>query len=334
MRRLNIALLGAAHVHAAGYAGWLGAQAHVTPLGFSETDPQLAAEFARETGWTHRPLPDLLALHPDGAVICSETAHHRPLVEAAAQSGAHVLCEKPIATTLTDSQAMRDACTRAGVHFRTAFPLRFSPAVQTLRDLLTAGKLGEVLAYAGVNHSVCPDRERPWFSDPTLAGGGAGMDHLVHLTDLLLHFGEQPQSVYARLRPVAAWVLPEHAGVDAAALVTLRLASGASATIDGSWSRPRTYPRWGHLKLDVTGTAALHSLDAFADHLTVTGGQGRHWAGYGPDLNAAMLTDFLTLCAGQGEGHGADWAAGHETLKVVLAAYASERTGQPVRLDG
>lgn len=330
MTPVRLALLGVAHVHADAYAAWLTAHPGVRPLGFSEEDPHLGAEFAVRTGLAHLPLAELLEAGPQGVIVCSETIRHRPLVEAAARAGAHVLCEKPIATTLEDARAMGEACARAGVSFRTAFPVRFSPAVGELRGLLRAGLLGDVLAYSGVNHSVCPDREQGWFSDPGLAGGGAGMDHIIHLADLLHLFGERVEGVYARLTPVPAWVLPEHAGVDAAGLVTLRLASGAGATLDCSWSRPRTYPRWGHLRLDVIGTRGLQSLDAFAESLAVTGAAGRHWVGYGTDLNALMLEDFLNLCTGERPSLGADWNAGYEALRVVLAAYESQARGRAV----
>ncbi|THF86084.1 Gfo/Idh/MocA family oxidoreductase [Deinococcus sp. KSM4-11] len=332
MTPVRMALLGIAHVHAEGYATWLARQVDVEVIGFAEDGSALAAGFAASTGLRHLALADLLALHPHGVIVCSETVHHRSYVEAAASAGAHVLCEKPIATTLADAEAMLDACRRAGVAFHTAFPVRYSPAVQTLCAELQGGRLGGVLAYSGVNHSVSPDHERAWFSDPALAGGGAGMDHIIHLADLLHHFGERVERMAAQLRSVPQWTVPGHDQTDAAALVTLTLASGAVATIDGSWSRPRTYPRWGHLKLDVTGTGGMRSLDAFAEHLTVTNAHGRQWAGFGSDLNAAMLREFLTVCTGGTPPILADGRSGLEALRIVLAAYDSSRLGQPVAL--
>ncbi len=56
-----------------------------------------------------------LATRPDGVIVCAENVEHRRLVELAAAAGAHVLCEKPIATTLADADAMMAACTAAGV---------------------------------------------------------------------------------------------------------------------------------------------------------------------------------------------------------------------------
>lgn len=327
---IRVALLGVAHVHAGGYAAWLGTQTDVDVVGFAENDPELAREFAQNTGLRHLPLAALLAAAPQGVIVCSETAHHRAHVEAAAQAGAHILCEKPIATTLDDAHAMLAACTRAGMVFHTAFPVRYSSAVQELRAALHAGQLGTVLSYSGVNHSVAPDHERGWFSDSRLAGGGAGMDHIIHLADLLHHLGERVDAVYAQLRPVPEWLISGRDSTDAAGLVTLTLASGAVATIDCSWSRPHTYPRWGHLTVDVTGTAGLRSLDAFAEYVTVTSIHGRHWAGYGSDLNAAMLRDFLRVCSGHTVSVLADGQDGLRALKVVLAAYQAARLEFPV----
>lgn len=334
MTRLKVAMLGVAHVHAPGYAAWLSAQPDVDFIGFSEDNPQYASAMSTAP---HLPLRELLAWKPHGVIICSENVKHRPLAEAAAQARAHILCEKPIATTLQDAQAMRDTCEQAGVSLHVAYPVRYSPAVQQLRGQISRGDLGDILAYSGINHSICPDRERAWFSDPALAGGGAGMDHVVHLADLLWHFGERVKSVYAQFGPVPELVLPEHAAVDAVGSVTLRLHSGAIASIDPSWSRPQNYPRWGHLKLDVTGTQGMRSLDAFSEGLNVTGAQGQRWQGYGPDLNGAMLQDFLNVCAGVCAGQPprllADAQAGLDTLNIVLAAYQSAMTGQPVPLS-
>lgn len=327
---LRLALLGVAHVHAHAYARALQAREDVELLGFCEDDPAVARAFAEHSGLKAQPLTDLLRSGPQGVVVCSETARHLPLVHTAALAGAHVLCEKPIAVSEADALGMKAACDAAGVQFVTAFPARFSADAQALKRQLRSGHLGAALSYSGVNHSVAPDREAPWFSHLPLSGGGAGMDHIVHLADLLRLLGERPVEVYARFLAVPEWVLPEAAVTDAAGLVTLRLASGATATIDCSWSRPSGYPRWGQLRLDVTASRDLVSLDLFASHLKVSGAR-YGWSDYGPDLNTLMLADFIRVCQDGGPGR-ADWQDGYEALRVVRAAYASASSGQPVRL--
>ncbi|SMB79379.1 Gfo/Idh/MocA family protein [Deinococcus hopiensis] len=331
---MKLGLLGTAHVHAGPYVTLLREMPQVDLLGFWDDGPGAKDQAQR---W-NLPLYDgpqaLLAARPDGVIVCSETSRHRELVEVCARAGVHVLCEKPIAPTLADSLAMRDVCEEHGVRFMTAFPMRFDPSATALRDALTRGELGDVLGVNGVNHSENPSAHAPWFADPALSGGGAVMDHVVHLADLLRWcFGREVSEVYADVQ----WT--EGAGVggtrlDTAGLLLLTLEDGVQASIDCSWSRPATYPRWGHLKLDVVGTEGLTVVDAFADHLTLYAPDSlrpAEWVGFGPDPNRAMLAAFVHTLQ-TGEPPPVSWQDGHEALRVVLAAYESAWRGQPVRL--
>jgi predicted dehydrogenase len=128
---------------------------------------------------------ELLAKQPEGVIVCSENARHRGLVELAAAAGVHVMCEKPLAITPEDAQAMVAACREAGVILMTAFPMRFSPVMLEVKALLDRNGLGRVYAVNSTNNGQMPARHRAWFVDRNLAGGGAGMDHIVHLADLL-----------------------------------------------------------------------------------------------------------------------------------------------------
>jgi predicted dehydrogenase len=118
--------------------------------------------------------PEALLAASDAVIICSENVHHRALTLMAAQAGKPVLCEKPLATTPDDARAMVDACNSANVPLFTAFPCRFSPAFQTLKEAAHRGDLGEILAVRGTNRGKCPGG---WFVDLALSGGGAVMDH-------------------------------------------------------------------------------------------------------------------------------------------------------------
>ena len=64
---------------------------------------------------------------------------HRPLVEAAAQAGKHVLCEKPMAATLSDAEAMLAVCQETSVSYGTAFDQRFHAAHRKLKTLISSG---------------------------------------------------------------------------------------------------------------------------------------------------------------------------------------------------
>ena len=99
----------------------------------------------------YRSYEEMLATKPDGVVICSENSKHRPLVEMAAAAGVHVLCEKPIATTLDDAKSIISACERAGVVLMTAFPMRFSTPLVEVKQRLDAG---DPITVLDVRHSI------------------------------------------------------------------------------------------------------------------------------------------------------------------------------------
>ena len=207
-----------------------------------------------------------MSWEPDGVVVCAENALHRGLVELAARAGAHVLCEKPLATTLGDAQAMIDACAAAGVNLMTAFPVRFSPAFGALQQAVNNGSLGSVLAVTGTNNGRIPLDQRAWFVDPELAGGGSLMDHTVHVADLLdaLLSPARASRVYAAANRVLHHDL---VSVETAGLVSIGYDNGVCATIDCSWSRPLTYPTWGGLTLQVVGAGGLAEMDAFGQRV-------------------------------------------------------------------
>ena len=110
----------------------------------------------------------MLAEGLDGVIICSANRHHRSLTELAARHTRHILCEKPIATTLADAEAMIDACARTGAKLQIAFPVRFAPPVLQLRALLQSGALGAIYSLKTTNHGQLPGG---WFVDRELAGG-------------------------------------------------------------------------------------------------------------------------------------------------------------------
>ena len=331
---MRVGIMSFAHVHAEGFVGNLRAAPGAELVGFSDDDAARGARFVEAFGLRHFARhEDLLAEGLDAVLVCAENARRRALVELAAAAGAHVLCEKPIEATLADAEAMRDACEAAGVTFMTAFPMRFDASIMAVKGALERGELGALQAVNGINHSEIPKAHRAWFADKALAGGGAVMDHTVHLTDLLRWFtGSEVVEVYAE---VGNPFYPDEVDVDTAGLVTLTFANGVFAAVDCSWSRPTTYPRWGHLKMELVGERGVVAVDAFAQALTVRSRRLPRtptWVGWGADPNQAMIEAFLAS-AREGRPPPVSWRDGYEALRVALACYASAGRGQPVRLE-
>lgn len=320
---LKVALMSCAHTHAVGYAGELEARADVD-LVVADPDGYGDVHAARVVG-SYEEAWNAWPEGPDAVVITSANAHHRDLVLEAARRGVDVLCEKPLATTVPDANAMVAACREAGVVLMTAFPVHFAPAVQTLRAAVEDGALGEVIGITGTNNGKLPDT-RAWFTDVELAGGGSLVDHTVHIAEILDSIFGEPATVHATTNRIL-WADRAGEGAETGGLVTLTYASGLVATIDCSWSQPAEAPTWGGLRIQAVGTGGQLQVDAFAEHV---GGPGR-WLPYGVDSDAALLEAFLGAVR-DGRAVEPSGDVGLRTVRVVAAAQESVRTGQPVEL--
>lgn len=134
---MRIGILSFAHLHAEGYQAHLKGMPDVELVGFSHEDAAEGPHFAEtyRLRWFSRH-QELLAEGLDGVLVCSENARHRELVEMAAEAKCQILCEKPIETNPTDAQAMKRSCEANGVHFMTAFPMRFDRSTQSVRSTI------------------------------------------------------------------------------------------------------------------------------------------------------------------------------------------------------
>jgi predicted dehydrogenase len=174
---------------------------------------------------------------------------HRAAVEAAAAAGKPVLCEKPMAATLADAEAMGEAVRRAGIPYGTAFDQRHHPAHAAIRRAVDTGAIGTVtairIAYAcWVDAGWASDN---WRADPARAGGGALMDLAPHGLDLVQALtGEEVEEVSAfAQRRVQSYA------VDDGAMLVGRTASSVLVQMHVAYNCPEGLPR---RRLEVIGT--------------------------------------------------------------------------------
>ncbi|KAB2705504.1 MULTISPECIES: Gfo/Idh/MocA family protein [Brucella] len=157
--------------------------------------------YARENGIA-RSVTSLDALLGDpeiDAVYISTTNElHRDQAIAAAKAGKHILCEKPLALTLSDAHQMLKAVREAGVVAGTNHHLRNAASHRAIRDAIAQGKIGKVLA-ARVFHAVyLPPHLQGWRIERPDAGGGVVLDITVHDADTLRFvLGESPVEALA-----------------------------------------------------------------------------------------------------------------------------------------
>ncbi len=208
----------------------------------------------------HADLADLLATPGLEAVYVATPNHlHRPVVEAAARAGKHVLCEKPMATSLADAEAMVAVCQENGVRYATAFDQRFQARHRRLRALVREGRLGLITAVRV--HYACwtpADWSPPttegmhdnWRIDPARAGGGAFIDLAPHGLDLAQGLLGEPLVETRCLLQRRVFDYP----VDDGAALVGRFRSGALLLLNVAYNCPDHFPR---RTLELIGTRAM-----------------------------------------------------------------------------
>lgn len=333
MKTLKIGLIGAGRI----------GKVHAETLAFripeaellAVTDPDRAAaeRLAARCGIPNV-VVDADAIFADSAVeavlICSPTATHAPLIEAAARAGKHIFCEKPIALDLARINEAVGAAARAGVKLQIGFNRRFDSNFARVRQAVASGEIGT----PRLLHIISRDPGPPPIAY-VKSSGGMFLDMTIHDFDMARFLiADEVESVFVS---GGVMVNPEigAAGDIDTALTVLRFRNGAIGTIDncrqaaygydqrveilGSLGRIATENRFPN-QAEISTAAAVRRdlpLNFFMD---------RYLESFAAELHAfvdAVMNDRPTPVGGED---------GRIAVVMGLAARTSHDEGRPVRL--
>jgi len=328
MGTTRIGVVSFEHMHANSYTSSLKTIPGVELVGIADDDQYRGTEMAARFGTRYYgDYRELLDSGLDGVLVCTCNVRHAEVTIAAAERGIHVLVEKPFAVTREDAASMLAAGRKAGVRIMTAFPLRFNQAVINAKRAVDSGEIGDVLCVTGINHGKMPGG---WFIDKAKSGGGAVLDHTVHVADLMRWFlGREARSVYAE-----SGELIHNKGIDDCGLLTVDFEGGAFGTIDTSWAHHANYPVWPDIYLRLVGTKGILAVDAFkqATRLYVPADKLATDLGWGSDGDLGLVREFVDVVRTGREpcSSGEDGAA---AMEIALAAYRSSAShrAEPLR---
>ena len=219
---------------------------------------------------------DLLEKHDlDLVTVCTMPVHHMRMTVDAFATGAHVLCEKPLALDAAEGREMLRASVAADRTLAIGFNMRFTPNAQTIKRHIDAGALGRPL----YTHAWAKSSQIPWWGEhyrKELSGGGALAATAVHFLDLALWFAGFPTPLTAsasasQVFPAKRRATAPDAGsagrynVDDLLSAHLRFEDGFWMTLQGSWvdnipSHEDGSPSWDY-SLDAIGENAQAVLD-------------------------------------------------------------------------
>lgn len=323
----KIGLMSFAHMHGFRYAQCVNMVSEGVLIGAADDNPSRAKELSDKLGTTFYPTyKALLEQDIDAVIITAENSKHKELTIMAAEAGKHILCEKPIATTTSDAREMIDVCRKCNVKLMTAFPCRYSPAIMRMRETVRKGDIGKVLAICSTNHGKMPGG---WFIEPEKSGGGAVIDHTVHLLDIMRWtMDAEPVEVYAEINN-----LMHHGSYDDVGMLTVEFDNGVFVTIDSSWSHPQSFPIWGDVMLRVTGMDGIATADMYAQTLAHYSDKDMkvNWLLWGSDTDYGLVNDFIK-CVENDLPVSISGEDGLKAMEVALAAYKSYEIGAPIKL--
>jgi predicted dehydrogenase len=174
----------------------------------------------------------------DAVIVSTPPSSHERLAVPCLRAGKHVLCEKPLATTLEACAALVRAAEEAGVSLATGFNLRYTRAAQLARRLLNEGAIGEldhVRSFHG--HPGGKEFTHDWILDRRVTGGGTLMDNGIHLIDLTRWFLGEVESVKG-FATNHTW---RREGCEDNGFLLLKSDHGRVATLQASWTEWRGY---------------------------------------------------------------------------------------------
>jgi predicted dehydrogenase len=200
-----------------------------------DATPSRGEAYGKEFGIpTYADLEEMLSKHDIDIVdICLPTFLHKDFTVRAAKAGKHVFCEKPMAMSLDEADAMTAACKTAGVTLMLGHCIRFWPEYALLKQIVDDKRYGKLISLNLTRLGEFPFWSADnWLADETKSGGGV-LDMHIHDTDFALYLLGWPEKIYST------------GNVDSRgpsyAFTTLQY-PGAVVHLEGGWNLPSQTP--------------------------------------------------------------------------------------------
>jgi len=268
----------------------------------------------------------------EAVFVISPTSTHREVVTEAARAGKAIFCEKPIALTLAETDAIAGALEQAGVFFQAGFMRRFDAGYAQAWAKIEAGVIGRPTTFKSIGHDpFCPN---PAFADPAVSGGLI-LDMAIHDFDLARWLmQDEVKRVYAEGSLMACPELKAVGDIDNA-VVTLAFERGAVGDVEVSRNAFYGYD----IRTEVLGTEGALQIGYFRQTpvLTLTP------EGVAYDMVPYIIERFLDAYVAQSQDFVNRVLAGDEpavtiedarrALAIGAAATQSLHEGRPITLE-
>jgi len=336
-RIIGAGIIGAGGISEAHAQGYLSIPQRARIVAVADIDRKSAKQKAAKWGaqsW-HLSFEDLVKRDDIEAVsVCTPTYTHAQISLEAMKHGKHVLCEKPIAMNLREADEMIRTSQKENVILQVGHHNRFDPIFEKTKEIIENGTIGKIcLVKARQAHGWGWARGKPrsWFAEPDKSGGGTLLDNGCHLFDLLRWMAGEVETVSSHIGTLVYDIQVEDNGI-----AILQFKNGAIGEVDASWS---------------------YRGDLFENHIEVFGSEGTVIADpvrrkllvyssfLGPKKLRGWISPFVSAssahireiqdfvdCMIESKKPRVSGEDGRKSLELVLAAYASSRRGERIKL--
>ena len=269
----------------------------------------------------------------DAVLICASTNLHAKISLEAIAAGKHVFCEKPIDQSVEKIEEVKKALLASPkkLIYQVGFNRRYDHNYRALRKVVEDGKIGEV-QYVRVSSR---DPEPPP-AEYAAVSGGIFMDMMIHDLDMVRYLsGQEVVEVYAQGACLIDPAIGEAGDVDTCT-ITMKLANGALATVDGSRKAVYGYDQRGEVfgskgcattQNDTASNVVLSNVDGVTGEKPLWFFLERYMGSY-----QAEVREFIE-CILKGEQPKTGIEDGLVSIKLALACNKSLKENRPVRVD-
>ena len=314
--------------------------------GFFDLNENRAHELATAHGGKAYPSYRELLEDPsiEAVSVCAANNAHAEITVAALKAGKHVLCEKPMATTLTECEAMVSAAREAGKLLLIGHNQRLAKAHVRAKELLEQGLIGEVVTFRTTFGHGGPETwsidagKNVWFFDRRRATMGAMADLGIHKTDLIQFLlGQKIVETTARVvtlnkRDASGSLI----GVDDNAVCIYRTDGGAVGTMTASWTYYGAEDN-STVLYGTKGIMRIYDDPAYSVKVVLANGETALFQVDRIQTNDSQtksgVIDEFVDCIKTGRPSVLSGEEALSAMRAVFASIESSETGRTVRVD-
>ncbi len=336
VKKLNIGMISFAHPHAPRYAQvfYNNPLTNLYAISGDGANTEMAKSFAEK--YNAKFYKDYTTLlkdeNIDAVYIAIETYRHKEVAIKTSEYKKHILLEKPIALTIKDAEQIIESANKNNIKLMVPFNPRFAPPLIKAKEIILQKKIGKIRYISAVSEYVKPPMflkgfDTKWFIEKEKSGGGGFMDTAPHGIDSILWLlDKKPKKVFASIGSKIYDLQVDDIGT-----VIMEFEDETVAILRAGWGNPKGYPFGLEMEYHIMGDEGFLHIDSPFTYISVS--QDSYAKIYTERPDVSNIVSAFAKAVLENKNPPITGKDALINLKIVLAAYKSSETKEPVELS-